>query len=45
MRAWPTLRQEFLFGHDAATMLDEMEEDGKHFGLYRHQLQGTSPGG
>jgi hypothetical protein len=42
MRAWPTLRQEFRFGHDAVTMLDEIEEDGKHFGLYRHQLPGLT---
>jgi hypothetical protein len=38
----PILRQELLFGHDAVAMLDKVEEDGKYFGLYRHQFPSST---
>jgi hypothetical protein len=34
----PTLLQQLLLAHDTVAVLEEVEENLKHFGFYRHEL-------
>jgi hypothetical protein len=34
----PTLLQQLLLAHDTVTVLEEVQENLKHFGFYRHEL-------